>query len=206
MLREHLHDEEFMNSAAVHGNDTRVKLEVLEPALRAQLKEAAVLRTALRAEVACLTQFVLSRAASMRRRCGEASLARGDRSKDGAKDKLRNFTNHQAYMGAYSACVQLQGWGRIRVAKKVARNVLWWRRYDCAVTRIQSQARRLFAVAIALGIIADLERRALARAVLLAQTRIRGWRTRARHGARTRYLKKMADDGKKLGRDLHRGS
>ena len=45
MLREHLHDEEFMNSAAVHGNDTRVKLEVLEPALRAQLKEAAVLRT-----------------------------------------------------------------------------------------------------------------------------------------------------------------
>jgi len=63
MLREHLHDEAFMNSAAVHGNDTRVKLEVLEPALRAQLKEAAVLRTALRAEVACLTQFVLSRAA-----------------------------------------------------------------------------------------------------------------------------------------------
>ena len=37
--------------------------------------------------------------------------------------------------------------------------MLWWRRYDCA-TRIQAQARRLFAVAIALGIIADLERRA----------------------------------------------
>jgi hypothetical protein len=194
MLREHLHDEAFMNSAAVHGNDTRVKLEVLEPALRAQLKEAAVLRTALRAEVACLTQFVLSRAAVHAQKMWRGKLARGDRSKDGAKDKLRNFTLHQAYMGAYSACVQLQGWGRIRVAKKVARNVLWWRRYDCAV-RIQSQARRLFAVAIALGIIADLERRALARAVLLAQTRIRGWRTRARHGARTRYLKKMADDG-----------
>ena len=42
---------------------------------------------------------------------GELPLhARGDRSKDGAKDKLRNFTLHQAYMGAYSACVQLQGW------------------------------------------------------------------------------------------------
>ena len=190
-LREQPADEAFMNSAAVHGNDTRVRLDVLEPALRAHLKEASVLRTALRAEVACLTQFILGRAAIHAQKMWRGKLARGDTSNDGAKDKLRNFTERQAYMGAYASCVQLQGWGRIKVARRVARNVRWWRKYDCAV-RIQSQQRRVLAVQVALDIIAGLERRALARAVLLAQTRIRGWRIRARHGARTRYLRHTA--------------
>ena len=141
-----------------------------------------MLRTALRAEVACLTQFVLSRAAIHAQKIWRGKLARGDRSNDGAKDKLRNFTNHQAYMGAYSACVQLQGWGRIRVAKKIARNVLWWRRYvtapcaskvklvDCLLWRSRWEL---------LPILSDERWRER----FCSLRRDRGWRTRARHGA-----------------------
>ena len=99
-------------------------------------------------------------------------------------------------MGVHAAVVNIQNRFRIVAAKKLAALVLWWKRHDAAV-RIQSQARRLAALAVAIGLVEEGQRQALFGAILFMQTRVRGWRARARAVARARHLAELAREARK---------
>ena len=185
--RELAHDDEYMNSSAVHGAGTRVKLDMLEPLLRAQLREAYVLRTTLRAEVAAVTQFTMERAAVHGQRVARGRLCRGFGKDVDFKARRMQMVKTQGFLGCVAATVAIQAVARGIDGRGRAGNRKWWLRYDSAV-RIQALARAVAARAVAFEIRANNTRMALMNAILLMQSRVRGWKGRARAQTRAKHL------------------
>ncbi|KAJ1460549.1 hypothetical protein M885DRAFT_10109 [Pelagophyceae sp. CCMP2097] len=163
-VRTFAHDADYMDSTALHGVDSRVKLNVLEPLLRLQMGAALELRWTLSAEVAVQTQFIYEMAAPHVQRLARGVLARGFGG--GYLEKLRA---RRILRGAFSAAVVVQGLYRRRRAYV---SLLWARfsRFEDAATVLQCLVRAYFSRLAAVALkAARLEKRFI-RALTRLQT------------------------------------